>query len=260
MPQLEPPTQPPLEPRAEPRREEMQSDLLDIARLGAMTEISAILAHELNQPLAAIMNYVKAAQRTLERTDDPQAVKARDMVIKAGEQTTRASQLIRQLRDFVDKRKADLHEEKLHALIEDAASTALSSASDAGVAVSLALDSTLTVHVDKIRIQQAMINLIRNAIEAMQAVPDRRLHIESVRGESGVAQVTISDTGPGLAEEVEARLFQPFNTTKEKGMGIGLTISRSIINAHGGRLWATRNEQAGMSFHFQLPLAEKAGA
>jgi two-component system sensor kinase FixL len=102
-----------------------------------------------------------------------------------------------------------------------------------------------------------LINLIRNAMDAMQELPDQRLRIESARGEGDLAEVTISDSGPGLSESEMGQMFQPFITTKDRGMGLGLTISQSIINAHGGRLWATRNAGAGISFHFQLPLAEK---
>jgi two-component system sensor kinase FixL len=111
--------------------------------------------------------------------------------------------------------------------------------------------------VDKVQIQQVLINLIRNAVEAMQQVPIRQLHIRSSLAEPGAAQVTISDTGPGLSEEVAAKLFQPFITTKDKGMGLGLSICQSIIQAHGGRIWATPNERGGVAFHFQLPLAKK---
>ncbi|MDQ7247862.1 PAS domain-containing sensor histidine kinase [Dongia sedimenti] len=242
----------------EHRLQEMQAELLHVSRLSAMGQMGSALAHELNQPLAATMNYVKAAQRTLEPVADPRGVKSIELLGKAGEQVARAGNIIRNLRDFIGKREANRREEKLHKIIEEAIALGLVGAADSNVKVKILLDPALPpVLVDKVQIQQVIINLIRNAVEAMLQMPVRRLVIESSLGEPGMAQVTISDTGPGLSEAVASRLFQPFITTKEKGMGLGLTICQSIINAHGGRLWAVPNEEAGVTFCFQLPLAEK---
>jgi two-component system sensor kinase FixL len=244
----------------ERRLQEMQAELLHVSRLSAMGQMGSALAHELNQPLAAIMNYVNAAHRTLEPLEEARALKARELIAKAGEQTARAGSIIRNLRDFVGKREANRCEENLQKIIEEALALGLVGAADSNVKVKIALDPDLPpVLVDKVQIQQVIINLIRNAVEAMQQVALRQLRIESRLAESGFAEVMIRDTGPGLPEDVAGRLFQPFVTTKEKGMGLGLTISQSIINAHGGRLWAVPNEGAGVSFHFQLPLAEKIG-
>jgi two-component system sensor kinase FixL len=232
--------------------------LLDTARLSAMGQMGSALAHEINQPLAAVMNYVKAAQRTLEPSQDPRAVKATDLLVKAGEQVVRAGTIIRGLRDFIGKREVIRREEKLHKIVEEAVTLGLSCAARSDVKATVALDPDLPpVLVDRVQIQQVIIDLIRNAVEAMQPVPDRHLTIESSLAEGRRAQVTISDTGPGLSEAVAARIFQPFVTTKVDGMGLGLTICQSIINAHGGRLWATPNAGPGVSFHFQLPLATK---
>jgi two-component system sensor kinase FixL len=231
--------------------------LLDAARMSAMAQIGASLAHEINQPLAAVMNYVKAAQRTLETCHDPRAAKATELLVKAGEQIVRAGAIIRNRRDFIGRQEASRRDEKLHKIIEKAVSRAMAGAAQPGLRVTLALDRTLPpVLCDKMQIQQVAINLIRNAMEAMQDSPERHLHIETARAEGGFAEVTISDSGPGLSEVEINRMFQPFVTTKDRGMGLGLTISQSIINAHGGRLWATPNANSGISFHFQLPLAE----
>ena len=220
--------------------------------------MGSALAHELNQPLAAVMNYVKAAQRTLEPVEDARALKARELIVKAGDQTARAGSIIRNLRDFIGKREANRRQERLHKVIEEAIALGLVGAADANVKVGVDLDPALPpVLVDNVQIQQVIINLIRNAVEAMQEVPIRQLQIQSSLAEPGIAQVTISDTGPGFSEEVAAKLFTPFITSKEKGMGLGLSICQSIIQAHGGRIWATPNARAGVSFHFQLPLAEK---
>ena len=244
----------------ERRLEEMQSELLHVSRLSAMGQMGSALAHELNQPLAAIMNYVKAAHRTLEPVDDPRVARARELITKASDQTARAGNIIRHLRDFIAKRESSRSNESLHKIIEEAIALGLVGAADANVKVKVLLDPEIPpVLVDKIQIQQVIINLIRNAVEAMQQVPVRQLVIESLVAEPNLAQVTVADTGPGLPQEVASRLFQPFVTTKEKGMGIGLTICQSIVTAHGGRIWATPNQDAGVSFHFQIPLAGPSG-
>jgi two-component system sensor kinase FixL len=238
------------------RMREMQAELLHVSRLSAMGQMGSALAHELNQPLAAIMNYVKAAQRTLEPSEDPRALKARDLIVKAGEQIARAGNIIRNLRDFIGKREVNRRDEKLQTIIEEAIALGLVGAADNNVKTKITLDPELPpVFVDKVQIQQVIINLVRNAVEAMQQVTVRRLGIAAGLGAAGMAEVTISDSGPGLPPEVASRLFQPFVSTKEKGMGLGLTICQSIINSHGGRLWATPNEGSGVCFHFQLPLA-----
>jgi two-component system sensor kinase FixL len=232
--------------------------LLDVSRLSAMAQMGASLAHEVNQPLAAVMNYVKAAQRTLEPSQETRAIKAGELLVKAGEQIVRAGTIIRNLRDFIGRREAVRGEERLNKIIEEAVALGLAGAADCIVQVTMALDPELPpVLVDKAQIQQVIVNLVYNAVEAMLEVPQRHLAIESGRIEGNLARVTISDSGPGLSEAVAGRMFQPFVTTKEQGMGLGLTICQSIINAHGGRLWATPNAGAGVSFHFQLPLAEK---
>jgi two-component system sensor kinase FixL len=232
--------------------------LLDVSRLSAMAQMGASLAHEVNQPLAAVMNYVKAAQRTLEPSQETRAIKAGELLVKAGEQIVRAGTIIRNLRDFIGRREANRGAERLNTIIEEAVALGLAGATDCYVQVTMALDPELPpVLVDKAQIQQVIVNLISNAVEAMLEVKERNIIIESGRADGGLAEVTISDSGPGLPEAVAGRMLQPFVTTKEKGMGLGLTICQSIINAHGGRLWATPNAGAGVSFHFQLPLAEK---
>lgn len=232
--------------------------LLDAARLSAMGQMGATLAHEVNQPLAAVMNYVKAAQRTLEQSQDLRAVKATELLMKAGEQIARAGTIIRGLRDFIGRREVNRREEKLHQIIEEALALGLAGAGASNLKATVVLDPGLPpVLVDRVQIQQVVIDLIRNAVEAMQQMPDRHLTIQCGLAEGSLAQVTICDTGPGLSEGVAGRMFQPFVTTKENGMGLGLTICQSIINAHGGRLWATPNEGTGVSLHFQLPLAKK---
>src|SRR5262245_14888034 len=238
----------------EKRLQDLQSELLHVSRLSAMGQMASALAHELNQPLTAIMNYVKAATRTMGVIEGPQAEKAREWMDKAAGQTARAGQIIRHLRSFIEKRESTRTYENLNKVVEEAIALGLVGSADANVRVHLELDPTVApMLVDKVQIQQVLINLIRNSIEAMQTVARRELTLQTSAESDGSVEVVVSDTGPGLSGEVAARLFQPFVTTKEKGMGIGLTICQSIIEAHNGRIWAAPKHDGGVEFHFRLP-------
>jgi two-component system sensor kinase FixL len=243
---------------AEQRLQQLQAELLHVSRLSAMGQMTAAIAHELNQPLTAITNYVKAARRTLDSLDtDPHAVlRAQEMIDKAAVQTLHAGGIIRHLRDFVEKRESTRAPENLSKVVEEALALAFVGAADKNVKLKLDLDSTLPpVLIDKIQIQQVLINLIRNSIEAMLSVPTRELLLATGHGDAGYANVTVRDTGPGLPEHISSRLFQPFQTTKDKGMGIGLTICQSIVDAHGGKIWLLQDTPSGTGFRFRLPLS-----
>lgn len=244
----------------ERRLQELQSELLHVSRLSAMGQMASALAHELNQPLSAIMNYLKASRRTVDGSDDPQVMRAIELIDKAGAQTARAGQIIRRLREFIEKGKTNRALENMNKVMEEALALGLVGVSDANVHVRAELDPDLPpVLMDKIQIQQVVLNLIRNSVEAMQAVARRELIVRTAPEEDKAVLVTVSDTGPGLAPEVAEKLFQPFTTTKEEGMGIGLSICRSIIGAHGGSLWATPNPDAGVTFAFRLPVGGEGG-
>jgi two-component system, LuxR family, sensor kinase FixL len=243
---------------AEQRLQDLQSELLHVSRLSAMGQMASALAHELNQPLTAIMNYVRAAARTMSGIEGAQVERAREWMDKATSQTARAGQIIRHLRDFIEKRESSRTWENLNKVVEEAIALGLVGSADTNVKVHVELDPTLApVLIDKIQIQQVMINLIRNAIEAMQSVEKRELTIRTAATSDGFIEVGVVDTGPGLSEEVASRLFQPFVTTKEKGMGIGLTICHSIIEAHNGRIWATPQVGGGVEFRLRLPVTTK---
>jgi two-component system sensor kinase FixL len=241
------------------RMQDLQSELLHVSRLSAMGQMTAAIAHELNQPLTAILNYINAARRTVAAIDHEQCGRVAELIEKAAEQTSRAGQIIRQLRDFVEKRETARVEADLNTVIEEAINLAAVHSADANVKLEVMLEPSLPlVRIDEIQVQQVVINLVRNSIEAMQHMARRELRISTrADGDDGV-EVIVSDTGPGLPQEVSSRLFHPFVTTKEKGMGIGLSICRSIIEAHDGRIWATPNEKGGVSFHFRLLAMEPA--
>jgi two-component system, LuxR family, sensor kinase FixL len=236
------------------RTRELQNELLHVSRLSAMGQMTAALAHELNQPLTAILNYVTAARRTLAGGDGAQIARATEFIDKAASQTTRAGQIIRQLREFVEKRETARTKQNLNNLVEEAITLGFVGAADAGIKVHKELDASVPpVLIDKIQMEQVLLNLIRNSIEAMQSVGRRELTIKTSRVDPDRVEFALSDTGPGLPPEIVSRLFQPFVTTKEKGMGIGLSICQSIVEAHGGRIWATANQDKGATFHVTLP-------
>ncbi len=240
---------------AERRLQEMQSELVHVSRLTALGEMASALAHELNQPLSAISNYVTGSRQLLAREGSDKE-KIRDALERASEQALRAGQIIRRLREFVARGETDRQIERLPKLLEEASALALVGAREHGVLVRFDLDPEAELVVaDKVQVQQVVLNLIRNAIDAMEGSPRRELRICS-KAVGDMAEIQVHDTGPGISDEVAHRLFHPFVTTKATGMGIGLPISRTIIESHGGRIWADRNRDGGATFHFTL----RAGA
>ena len=244
--------------RSEARIQEQQQELLHMARFTALGEMASTLAHEINQPLTAITNYLKGSRRLLEKSTEDNAPMLRDAVEKAAEQALRAGDVIRHLRDFVARGESERQVERLPALIEEASSLALVGAREIDVHVSYELDPAAElVLTDRIQIQQVLLNLIRNAVEAMQGVPRRELHVMTVARDDGMAEVSVIDTGTGLAPEVSEQLFQPFVTTKKQGMGVGLSICRTIVESHGGHIWAETMPAGGTAFRFTLRIVER---
>ncbi|PZR32404.1 PAS domain S-box protein [Caulobacter segnis] len=247
----------------ETRLQELQNELVHVSRLTAMGEMASTLAHELNQPLSAIANLLTGSRRLMDRGRESDQAKIRDAIDRAAAQALRAGEVIHRMRDFVRRGASERETESLSKLIEEASALALIGEKERQVDVRLNLDPKAdAVCADRVQVQQVLLNLIRNGIDAMQVQdPKKRgLLISSALTEEGWSRVTVADTGPGIAESVRERLFQPFMTTKPQGMGVGLSISRSIIEAHGGRIWAEANPAGGALFCFTLPPAEPAAA
>ena len=244
--------------QTEARLQELQAELVHISRLTAMGEMASTLAHELNQPLSAIANYLKGLRRLLAGASDERSAMMSEAMEKAGDQAVRAGQIIRRLRDFVARGETERRIESLTKLVEEASALALVGAKDQGVRVRFQFDATADlVLADKVQIQQVLLNLIRNAIEAMEASPNRELLVSTARSDDEMVTVSVADTGHGIAEETRAQLFQPFFTTRSHGMGVGLSISRTIVEAHGGRIWADANPVGGTIFRFTLRTVDK---
>ena len=236
----------------ETRLQELQSELVHVSRLTALGEMASALAHELNQPLAAIANYLQGSDDLLARDPVPKE-KLQAALAKASDQAVRAGEIIRRLREFVARGETERRPESLAKLIEEASALALVGAKEHGVTIRYAMAPEVDlVLADRVQIQQVVLNLIRNAIDAMEDSPKRKLVIAVRRVEGEQAEISVADTGPGISPEIESQLFQPFITTKRHGMGVGLSISRTIVEAHGGRLWAEANPEGGATFCFTL--------
>ena len=221
----------------ESRLKELQSEVTHMSRFTALGEMASTLAHEINQPLTAISNYLRGCNRVLERIEDPAVPTLRDAIAKAADQALRAGDIIRRLREFVARGDSERRVESLPGLIEEASTLALIGAKENGVAVAFRLDPAVDqVVADRIQIQQVLVNLIRNAIEVMAEVDGpRQLDIETRALPDLMVQVSVADTGSGLAPEVARHLFQPFVTTKPKGHGAGPPICRTIVRRMAAR-------------------------
>ena len=238
------------------RLHELQVELAHMSRFTAMGEMASTLAHELNQPLTAVATYLNGCRRLLERGAPDLAV-LRDGVERAAEQALRAGQIIRRLREFVARGETERRVENLPKLVEEASALALIGARESAVRVSFAFHpDCLAVLADKVQVQQVLLNLIRNAMEAMAATTRRELRIGTAPAPDGLVRVSVTDTGGGIAPEILAQLFRPFVTSKPQGMGVGLSVSRTIIEAHGGQLWAEANPGGGTIFAFTLRAAQ----
>lgn len=233
---------------------QQQEKLALTARLVAVGEMATTLAHELNQPLAAIANYNMGCARRL-RSGAWNTDELLEAMEKGAAQAERASSVIQRLREFVARRHPKLVPCDINEVVRGLMPTIDVEAAKHSVRVSLALSERIPyARADQTLMEQVILNLIRNALDAMHDTPAdaRELCIRSREGAGDVIEVDVEDQGRGIAPELEANLFSPFFSTKAHGMGLGLHISRSIVEAHGGHLWATRNGERGMIFHFSL--------
>jgi two-component system sensor kinase FixL len=243
--------------RADMRLRDIQSELALVGRVSEMGSLASSLAHELNQPLTAIASYCEGAAQLLEgELDEERLELAREALRDTAEQALRAGQIVRRMRDFLSHGEVERHEESLSRLITEANALALVGSREHGIEVQVLLDPAADlVFVDRVQIQQVLFNLIRNGVEAMLESPVRSLTI-STTAEGDFVDVCVEDTGSGISEALASQLFQPFVTSKKTGMGIGLSICRTIIEAHLGQIWFESGREGGTVFHFTLPRAE----
>ena len=235
---------------------DLQSEMLHVSRLTDMGQVAAGLAHELNQPLTAILNYTNAG---LDIADERGDEELKSVFGKVAEQASRAGNIIRRLRAFIEKRGPNRTDEDITRTIDEAIRLGQFNASERGIKLRVLFEQGLpSVSIDRVQIQQVLINLMKNAAEAMEGLPRRELTVTISRVTPELVQVSVADTGPGISEDMAEKLFQPFVTTKATGMGMGLSICRGIVEAHGGRLWLENNPGGGAVFRFNVPVAQDA--
>jgi len=243
--------------QTELRLQDLQSELAHVGRVSEMGTLASSLAHELNQPLTAVMNYCESARDLLASSPDAETLDLiRGALDDAAKQAIRAGQIVRRLRDFISYGDTERRTESLPRLVTEANALALVGSREHGIEVQVQLNPKADeVFVDRIQIQQVLVNLIRNAIDAMVDSPVRSLTIRTDPQPRDFVSVSIEDSGSGISDAVASQLFQPFVSTKKTGMGIGLSICRTIVESHGGRIWFEPAPDGGTRFHFTLPVA-----
>lgn len=245
-----------LQEETEARLQSLQSELVHVSRLSAMGTMASTLAHELNQPLAAVTNYVEASRDLSESDGAEERALLRRSLDQAVAQAIRAGDIVRRLREFVTRGDMDKSVEEVATLVNEAAALGFAGAPESGVRYTFAAPKGLgPVLADRIQIQQVLINLMRNAVEALAANGGGVVSITASQTDDSV-HLVVADDGPGVDPKIAGQLFGAFHTTKREGMGLGLSICRTIVEAHGGRIWAVPRDGGGTEFHFTLPRAE----
>ena len=241
--------------------QDLQSELAHVGRVSEMGTLASSLAHELNQPLTAIASYSEGIVELLAgELDADKAALARETLKEVASEAIRAGEIVRRMRDFMSHGQTEHRVEDLPQLVTEANALALVGSREHGIDVQVNLDRNAEeVFVDRVQIQQVLLNLIRNAIEAMIDSPVRSLTISSSAGPRDFVTISVEDTGGGISEAIAPQLFQPFVTSKPTGMGIGLSICRTIVEAHGGRIWCEPGRDRGTIFRFTLPSAQDHG-
>jgi two-component system sensor kinase FixL len=246
---------------AETRLHAMQADLLHVSRLSAIGQVSSTVAHEVNQPLTAIGNYIRASLLMLNSAEPVPNSKIRAVLDKAALQTTRASEIVRNLREFARKGDISRSPENLSVVVQEAMALARLGIKDRGLRVRLRLAGDCRwATINRVQIQQVLVNLIRNAIEAMADGVRRELVVATASAGTDLIEVSVADSGSGLSQDVVSDLFKPFVTTKSQGMGVGLAICQTIVAAHKGKIWAEPNPAGGTIFRFTVERASEGEA
>jgi C4-dicarboxylate-specific signal transduction histidine kinase len=246
--------------RSESALNEVRSEMAHVARVATLGEMTASIAHEINQPLGAIVNNANASLRWLAAKNAEEAQQSVALIVADGH---RASEILARIRAMVQKSPLQRHLLDLNDAIREVVTLVGSQAEKHGVSIESRLsDGIPSVRADRVQMQQVVLNLVMNAIEAMAGTPDglRRITVGSRHLEDTTVLVSVCDRGPGFNPHHVERLFEAFYSTKPAGLGMGLAISRGIVTAHDGRLWATSNADRGATFQFTLPIAPGDGS
>lgn len=243
--------------QAERRVADLQAELAHAGRVTAMGTLASALAHELNQPLTAIANYMEAGRDLLAAPGDLDRAMLGEAMDESARQALRAGEIIRSLREFIKRGETLRQPEPLRGLLAEGAALAFIGTDSRGIDMDVQVDRQVDrVLANRVQLQQVIINLVRNAVDAMHDSPARILRLTAAPADDGKVEVVIADSGPGLDPAMSRTLFTPFTTTKANGMGVGLSISQTIVEGHGGRIWATPSQWGGTAFHFTLDRAD----
>jgi two-component system, LuxR family, sensor kinase FixL len=236
-----------------------QADLAHVSRLSAMGAMATAIAHDLNQPLTASVHYIRGCRSLLAGIDGPAKDEVEAGLDGADANIVRASDIVRRVREFVSRGSVDRGPERLIPLIDGACDFALGDAAARGIVHRSDYRADCVVMVDRVQVQQVLVNVIRNAVEALDGAPRREIVFATRKASPDLCEVRVTDTGPGIAPEAAARLFDPFYTTRAHGMGMGLSISRTIVEAHGGSIRHEAPPSGGTTIAFTLPIAPDPG-
>lgn len=243
---------------AEQQLQRLQEELSQVARVSAMGTLASTLAHELNQPLTAVANYMAGGKRLLEKHGAEAIPVIGEALDNAANAAVQAGEIVRRLRDLVARGEVTTQRVELAALVHEACELTFGDRRERSIELSLEFGpNTRAVLADRIQIQQVLVNLLRNAAEAMAGQPRKVIAVSAMPSGADQVTVRIEDNGPGVSAEVKRHLFSPFVTTKESGMGVGLSICRSIVEAHGGQLWVEDALEGGAAFCFTLTRADE---
>ncbi|HET8696397.1 MAG TPA: PAS domain S-box protein, partial [Gammaproteobacteria bacterium] len=241
------------------RARELEARLAHVGRFNLMGEMAAGIAHEINQPLSAIATYAQAASRILER-EQPSMTKLIEVCRKIDEQARRAGAVIDNLRKFIRQRKIDTHPLDVNRTIVDVVKLMEADARAEGIALTMDLAADLPrVSADTVQLQQVLLNLTRNAVDAIRSGVRKEpgISIGTRRGSRGGVEISVTDCGPGVARRLGEEIFHPFVTTKADGLGVGLAVSRTIVQSYGGKLTYRDNPEGGAIFEVDLPAIEQ---
>jgi len=237
---------------AEAHSRDLQDQLARVWRINSLGEMAASLAHELNQPLAAAAAYLHTAQTNLARHGLPDDEAGRN-VGQAKSQLLRAGAIVRRMREQLTPEAHAFEVERVSLMISDLGGILAMIEQDGGVALEIDIEDDDVVHADRIQVQQALVNLVRNAVEAVSGQGVRRVRLSGRRLDRRRYQLRVEDNGPGVAPEHVDAIFRPLMTTKRTGMGLGLSVTRKIVEAHGGALEVSCSPLGGAAFSFTLP-------
>ncbi|MGC4250871.1 MAG: PAS domain S-box protein [Sphingobium sp.] len=243
--------------QTERRVADLQAELAHASRVTAMGTLASALAHELNQPLTAIANYLEAGRDLLDGDGPVDREMLREAMAESAAQALRAGEIIRSLREFIKRGETMRQPEPLRGLLAEGAALAFIGIDSRGIDMDISVDRSVDkVFINRVQMQQVIINLVKNAVEAMADSPVRILRLSAAPAGDRHVEVVIADSGPGLEPDMSRTLFTPFTTSKASGMGLGLSISQTIVEGHGGRIWATPSQWGGTAFHFTLDSAD----